>query len=883
MTLAIQRARSGREPFIICRLYLDVCSRVFGTGLCLATGEACYQTIAGCKYINAYDKTTQVHTFCSARVSIPTELLGAIPCIYDYSITPSRIDPNGSIGARGVASVTFRDFLHNDVGVDPYVSTRAYDPMVQGTFFGRLRARNLYYTGRKMEIDVGYLDEAGNYDPANFRTFTYFIESLDGPMRDGEFSVTGKDILKYFDDVRAVAPPANSGKLLNDITVVQTSAVLTPGGIGALEYAASGMLAIGSELCTFTRSGDNLTLVRGVNGTEAAAHDADDTVQQCEVITSQTAQNIAYHLSTNRASVPITYIPKAEWDQEQIDYLPRLYSAVIAQPTGVRALMNSLLEETGTMMWWDEESALLRFRAIRPLSDDPVKSIGEIEHIVGNSLDIKDEPNARVSRVFVYYGILNPTKSLTDGSNFKLRHIEADGGAESANLYGSQRIKTIYSRWITEQNAVAAIDLGEKLLYRFRRGPRRVSFILDEKDGDLKPGDFTQISSVRCQKMNGESDPVNAQMLSRKFTNTGHQVRYDGVEFFYLAPQIGPSGQVERTIVIVTDALNVNLRALHDAIYADLNDGDVVRFKLLGGVHIGSISTSQYAMISGSWPAGVDVYLDLYGDCVIGGPGGAGATVALSGTVQNGVFSANSVITIGAITAGQNGGPALLFTSPISLSAIPATEPSGYVRHPLIAGGAGGGGAVDAGFTYSGRAYRWFAAGGGGSTAARNNTRAVPGVSFIRNYVSGQTMPFWYDPAINWYSDRPAHQASLDGSNTYPYDQRTIGTPGQGAFMRQTGASYITRGGNGGGVLVPDSHPTVSPTPPTVKAPTVGGAGAQFVVGANTPPNGDWTPGVGTAQFATGYATGSMGNAITGTSFVTWLTATADIIGPTSA
>lgn len=882
MTLATQRARSGREPFILCRLYLDVCTRVFGTGACLASGEPCYQTLAGCKYLTAFDKTQQVYLFCDARVSLPPQLQGAIPCIYDYEITPARIDPSGSIGQRGVASVTFRDFLHNDIGIDPYVTSRAYDPMEQGTFFGRFRARNLYYTGRRMEIDIGYLDEAGNYDPANFRTFTYFIESLDGPMRNGEFRVTGKDILKYYDDARAVAPVANSGKLAGAINTTQTNAVLTPSGIGNAEYNTSGTLAIGGELCTFTRSGDVLTLVRSVNGV-VEDHDADDTVQQCEVITSQTVQNIIYGLSVNRAAMPSGYIPKAEWDQEQIDYLPRLYSAVIAQPTSVRVLINELLKQTGTMMWWDEESALLRFRAIRPLTDDPVTSLGEFSQIVENSLDIKDDPNARLSRVFIYYGVINPTKDLGQESNYKLRHVEADGSAEGPNLYGSPRIEKIFSRWITEQNAVAAIDLGEKLLYRFRRGPRRVSFVLDEKDGALKPGDFVQVSSTRSQKMDGTSEPVNAQMLARKFTKVGSQVKYDGVEFFYLAPQSGPSGQVERTVVIAADTVNVNLRALHDSIYADLNAGDVVRFKLLGGVHIGSISTLQYAMISGSWPAGVDVYLDLYGDCVIGGPGGAGATVALSGTVQNGVFSANSVITIGAITAGQNGGPALLFTSPISLSAIPAAEPSGYVRHPLIAGGAGGGGAVDAGFTYSGRAYRWFAAGGGGSTAARNNTRAVPGVSFIRNYVSGQTMPFWYDPAINWYSDRPAHQASLDGSNTYPYDQRTIGTPGQGAFMWHTGASYITRGGNGGGVLVPDSHPTVSPTPPTVKAPTVGGSGAQFVVGANTPPNGDWTPGVGTAQFATGYATGSMGNAITGTSFVTWLTATADIIGPTTA
>lgn len=77
--------------------------------------------------------------------------------------------------------------------------------------------------------------------------------------------ITAKDILDLADNDKAVIPSPSTGKLAA-MTAVDMTATLTPAGIGS-EYPASGMVRIGRELMTLTRSGDVLTLTRAQDGT----------------------------------------------------------------------------------------------------------------------------------------------------------------------------------------------------------------------------------------------------------------------------------------------------------------------------------------------------------------------------------------------------------------------------------------------------------------------------------------------------------------------------------------------------------------------------------------------------------------------------------------
>ena len=100
-------------------------------------------------------------------------------------------------------------------------------------------------------------------------------------------------------DDRSVCPKPSVGKINADINNSATTATLTPIGVGALDYPASGYIRIGSEVCSFTRSGDVLTIVRGLKGTAATEHKSGDTVQLCQEYAGQTVQNIVYDLLVN--------------------------------------------------------------------------------------------------------------------------------------------------------------------------------------------------------------------------------------------------------------------------------------------------------------------------------------------------------------------------------------------------------------------------------------------------------------------------------------------------------------------------------------------------------------------------------------------------------
>jgi hypothetical protein len=82
------------------------------------------------------------YVFCTPNALLPIGT-NIFTCISGVDIAPTQLDPKGFSVSASV-SVTLQDFAHHDRGVDPYTDNRAYTPAEQGTFFGKLRARNPY-------------------------------------------------------------------------------------------------------------------------------------------------------------------------------------------------------------------------------------------------------------------------------------------------------------------------------------------------------------------------------------------------------------------------------------------------------------------------------------------------------------------------------------------------------------------------------------------------------------------------------------------------------------------------------------------------------------------------------------------------------------------
>ena len=796
----------GRQPFSYVELDLDFCANTFGVAPCTATGSGdakCYNTYASCQDTANFNRITKTYRFCSPNGAKVPQGLDAIPCLKSISITPAEITAGKGLGLRAACSVSFQDFPHSDIRIDPYVSERTYIPINRGTYFGKLKARNPFYNGRIMRVYSGYLEQDGSFNAANFEVRTYVIEQWDGIDTNGITKITAKDILKLASDDRAVAPKASIGKITLDMTTSTTSVNLTPTGIGS-DYGSSGYVRIGSEVMAFTRSGDTLTLTRARKGTTASTHKQGDTVQLCYQVAGQTAQNIVYDLLVNYAFVDPAFIDKSAWDTEQVGYLPRLYNTLVTTPTGVSKLLTELTEQVGFFLFWDEVNSLIKFQTIRPNSlSETVHELNTTKHLLADSVKMRDIVDDRVNEVWVYYGIIDSTKNLTEDSNYSNLYIASNVSDQSQVQNRDVRIKKLQSRWILDR--AAAIELGSRYLERFAKAPIEADFALDAKDSNIALADFVQIDSPQHQDFSGSPLAILLQVVKRTEKQTGTTWAFTARQFAF-----GGATFVNRVIYIdggYTDELfDLNLKAAHDRRYdpASLTAGSIVEFIITSGILVSASTTSTYALTNpNTWPSGVIINLIIESGAVVAGRGGNGG---------NGGYDVSTTLGINP-TAGGTGGTAMLIDYDISID-----------NQNIISGGGGGGGGSGAGryLNSSPSVWNWIdGLGGGGGWpygAAGNSTLITVGAA----------------------SPTPTPATSANSTNA--------GLGGTGSVILEIATHSIVVGDGGNG-----------------------GKYASGIAGANAVVTNYATTGSISIVQQSGAAGGSLGDAIHGISFITWV------------
>lgn len=592
------------EPFEWVEIDQDLCTLTYSTSPCTAsldTGATeCFNTLTSCQDQANYNRGTLTLKFCKSQAFLPDDGY-YIPSLVSASLSAGSINPVGanknssSLGTRGGISVEFQDHPHTDKFVDPYLANRVsrdagYIATERGTFWTKWRARNRYFVGREIRHCSGFIS---NGTVVDVTTRTYFITDFEGPDASGRVSFAGKDILSKVASDKAKSHPASTGKLLNNITDSDTSITLDPFGIGS-DYPASGSVRIGSELCTFTRSGDVLTVVRARYNTKAATANAGSIVQLCLEYDAMAPMAILEDLLVNGAGIPSTYLDLAQWATEQTDYMPRLYSALITEPTGVLDLIAEMAQQMYFYTVWDERASKLKVRAIRPAIGDTIYDLDDFANLLGDSVQIRDLTDQVITQVWVYYGIINPAASATDEKNYAVREIILTNEG-IADKNGSETIKKIFCRWISSTNGAAAIELGEKILSRYGTAPRQATFSLAEKDSAVWLGDFVRLNHRLSVDMTGAPIALNMQVMSAQQSRQGVLFNYICQEFIYERP-VDPN---HRLIVIAADQVNINLRDLHDSLYAAPVGGETIRALVRTGVAIGGRTAEDIETYSG--------------------------------------------------------------------------------------------------------------------------------------------------------------------------------------------------------------------------------------------------------------------------------------------
>lgn len=612
MSYSSESAKYGRIPTVFVELDMDFCTLRSGIGACTATqtGDAkCYNTYSTCNDKTNFNKTTKTYRFCEQNADLPIGL-SAIPLLKSVSFASQEITPNKGLGVRGSVSISFIDAPWPDTEIDPYFAERTN----QGTFWGKFKARNPYYENRVLRVRRGYLTKNG-FDWANFVNSVYVIEQLQGIAKDDSVKIVAKDILKLADDKKALFPKPSNGRLSASIDAIQTSFTLAPSGVGS-QYKTSGKLAISGEMMSYTRSGDTFTVVRGVNNTQAEAHNADDTVQEVGIIYRQRVQNVIYEFLVNYANISTSYINKTAWDTEANTYLPGLFSAEIPEPTGINTLIGELTEQGTCRVWWDEIAQKIQFRAIKPLPNNLIV-LSDESHFLTKSIDVKTDNNQRISTVLVYFAQRKQTEKLDDLKNYALRVATPDLNAISNFEYGSNIVKKVFSRWFKNSSQGRVNALADALIKTYRDPPQLIEFNLTPAL-QLKVGDLFYAQTRKIQDVTGAIASVPMEVIFAQPT--------DRDDIKYKAQQVSTAIPIANTFeIILSDEFywDVNILDIFMAEYGTPSPNIKVEVKILSGVFVSASTTANYALtIGNAWPANVTILINNSG--IIAGRGGNG-------------------------------------------------------------------------------------------------------------------------------------------------------------------------------------------------------------------------------------------------------------------
>src|SRR5690606_36210827 len=174
---------------------------------------------------------------------------------------------------------------------------------------------------------------------------------------------------------------------------------------------------------------------------------------------------------------------------ETTTFLRTLYTADIAEPTALDTLAKELIRQGALAIWWDDIAQKIRLKVLRQI--DTSVAVFDESVITKDSLSIADQPTKRLSQVWTYFGQVNPLKKVDETENYRSCAVVAN--LEREDDYGSPAIVKIYSRWIPEGGRAIALSIGEILIGRFGRPPRKF------KLNAFRQGPVIPVAGVGCK------------------------------------------------------------------------------------------------------------------------------------------------------------------------------------------------------------------------------------------------------------------------------------------------------------------------------------------------------------------------------------------------
>jgi hypothetical protein len=554
---------AGAQRIDIVQIEADVCSLSFGVAPCTATGTPCFNTWETCKDRNNYDRTTKQIRFCTPVSQLPAGL-GLIPFLTGVKTDAQEVDPESSLGKRGSLTASFLDAPHDDVGIDPYVSQRPYNPLERGTFWPKFRARWPYLIGRALDWYQGYLVPGVPFDLNDMQRRTYIIDRMQGVGSRGSVSLVAKDVLSLADNKKAQYPFKSSGTLAAPMTVEANPTFIDVLTADDAEYDIEsfepvGVVRIKREVLQYTGTtpisgGVRLT---GVTRTSPAPYftlrddyDEGTEVQKCAYFYNMKVPAVIRALLEEGAGVDPSYIDYAAWEALYDTWLAGFrVTRLICEPEGVREILDELIPQSNTWaLWWDDLARQIRYEVVRPLDvGESAENLTDAGNFVQGSVELRDEPERIVNDLYIAYGQTDPTEKKDVITNYSRGINAISPESFGPNEVGQRRQLTVWGRWHPASNQVELSAIADKFIASRDFLPAKIEFSLHRKDDALTTAEFASLESMFITDKFGLPRSTLVRIIKTS-PATSDLVRYMAREekfsagFFRWAPNDIPNG-----------------------------------------------------------------------------------------------------------------------------------------------------------------------------------------------------------------------------------------------------------------------------------------------------------------------------------------------------
>lgn len=467
--------------------------------------------------------------FCNGNVPLGTQMF---PVLESISYSPTKITESG-LGYRVTVNLTLKDFPH---------------PSGVGTYFGRLLGANPFYIDRRITVWRGFENWAG-FSFSNMKKGLYFIKKIDGPDDRGFVRITAADVLTLLDGDQAQYPPPSYGALAASLTNSATGSI----NIGDNTNIIAGTyVSIDDEICSVsgTTSTTHITLSgRGLFGTTAVAHDAGATVRRIAHIPSTNVVDYIYSLIQNGTPIDeATYINLTQWQAERDTYLVSdVAYGVIKEPTPVKQTISKICKEFNIAIWWDDETQLIKLKAIGP-TIAPVVKLNTTQHILEDGEQLIRDQSRALSQVWINYGKRDHSGG-DDLPNYAETFIYSDPTIEGASGLGKPMIEKINADYIPASGTGTASRTTSRMAAQRKFGVIEYKFRLDVKDATLSVGDPIEVTTEKIVGSDGYPVPTNMMITerARKETWVEYGAIVTGIEVGNRYGVIAPAGTPDYT------------------------------------------------------------------------------------------------------------------------------------------------------------------------------------------------------------------------------------------------------------------------------------------------------------------------------------------------